>query len=970
MGRYGLKGAIAASGVALLLLSAFPVEVSAAPPPDKAQKENNGNSGGRNGKGQGPAWKAEELLVRFDPSTPESEKSRVRKRQGLQKLEDLTLLPGLERVRTKRRGNPPEHAARVARERTVRYAEPNYTWTADVVSQDDPATGLLWGFENDGSFNGGSTPDADADVPEGWARGADTSTIKVGVIDEGVDINHADLAANIWTNPDEIAGNGIDDDGNGYVDDVHGWDFFNDDASVYDAADGDDHGTHVAGTIAAVGGNGLGVIGVSQAQIVPLKFLGPTNGSTSDAIAAIDYAIAEELDILSNSWGGGSRSEALAEAIQRAGDAGMLFVAAAGNGGSDGIGDDNDLSGTHHYPSDYPHDHVIGVANTTADDVLSTSSNFGAASIDVGAPGHFILSTVPATHGKAVFSSYGAGSVVFHSFALEGVVDADDRSATIDAALDWAGTPTSSSVLLVDDDRGWSGQVQVAAALGAMGHSVTTVSTGTGCVDGPSLSTLQAYDTVVWTTGPVASCSLRANDQAVLESYVSAGGQLVLFGQEIARDIAGSAFLSDVMHSSLLAPRDYDFRLTGVAGGPANGLDLLLLSTGAGVDQRFSNAISATPGGQVTIVGTGPSAFYSGTSMATPFVTGMAIQTMAAFPDMSMADVKARLLDTGDPVAALSGKTVSGKRVNLDHALSTGTLVGTVTDASNSAVGGTCVTAFAASNGGFRRSATTDGAGVFSLEVPTGSYKVQFRDCAGGIHATEWHADGSDFPTADAVTVVVDAVTDLGTTVLASGGMMTGTVVDAGSAPLAGICVSAFTLGDTWMGTVRTSSTGAWSLGGFGSGDYQVRFNDCTRTSSSQYETEWHGGVSTPATQTLVTVSSGSTTSGVDATLSPSGAIAGNVDVQISGSFYLPLVDVCASVYTPDGYYIGRARTDASGNYAVWGVGTGAYRVRFNDCAGRDYSTEWYDNAGDLASSTPIATTAAVVTTGVDATLD
>ena len=159
------------------------------------------------------------------------------------------------------------------------------------------------------------------------------------MIDEGVDVSHPDLRDNVWKNPGVVPANGVDDDGNGYVDDVNGYDFANDDASVYDPdpinGTGDEHGTHVAGTIAAEGNNGVGITGVNwQAKVMALKFLGPGGGSTLDAVEAIDYAIANGADISNNSWGYvGGPSRSLQEAITRADNAGHLFVAAAGNGG-------------------------------------------------------------------------------------------------------------------------------------------------------------------------------------------------------------------------------------------------------------------------------------------------------------------------------------------------------------------------------------------------------------------------------------------------------------------------------------------------------------------------------------------------------------------------------------------------------------------------------------------------------------
>jgi subtilisin family serine protease len=213
-----------------------------------------------------------------------------------------------------------------------------------------------------------------------------------------VDISHPDLKNNIWANSDEVAGNRIDDDKNGYIDDVNGYDFANNDASVYDrdpiSGTGDEHGTHVAGTIAAEGNNSLGVIGVNwKARIMPLKFLGPDGGYTSDAVEALNYAVAEGAKISNNSWGGGGFSQTLLDAINRADASGHLFVAAAGNGGSDGVGDDNDA--TPHYPSNYNSSNIISVAATDSKDAIAGFSNYGATSVDVAAPGVGILSTLP-----------------------------------------------------------------------------------------------------------------------------------------------------------------------------------------------------------------------------------------------------------------------------------------------------------------------------------------------------------------------------------------------------------------------------------------------------------------------------------------------------------------------------------------------------------------------------------------------
>jgi len=199
---------------------------------------------------------------------------------------------------------------------------------------DDPDFVLQTGLNNTGQDGG--TPDADIDAPEAWDITTGSRDVVVAVIDTGVDYRHPDLAANIWANPGEIAGNGTDDDNNGFVDDIHGYDFRNNDG---DPLDDSRHGTHVAGTIAAVGDNGLGVTGVAwSAAIMPLKFLGADNrGQTADAVRAINYASlmrhnGVNVRVINASWGSGDYGTNLRDAIAAAAREGILVVAAAGNG--------------------------------------------------------------------------------------------------------------------------------------------------------------------------------------------------------------------------------------------------------------------------------------------------------------------------------------------------------------------------------------------------------------------------------------------------------------------------------------------------------------------------------------------------------------------------------------------------------------------------------------------------------------
>jgi subtilisin family serine protease len=279
---------------------------------------------------------------------------------------------------------------------TVLAANPNISgFEQDAIHQfnvmpNDPQVGQLWGMENQGQTGG--TSDADIDAAAAWGISTGSRNVVVAVIDTGVDWRHPDLAANLWVNAGEVA-NGLDDDGNGLVDDVYGYNFA---ANTGDPMDDNGHGTHVAGTIAAVGDNGVGVAGVNwSGSIMALKFLrADGSGTTSDAIRAINYATMQRVRfgvnvrVINMSWGGGGFSSALRDAIQAAGDAGILAVAAAGNSARN-----NDLNPQ--YPSSYDCSTLVAVAATDSRDQLASFSNYGASSVDLAAPGVSILSTYP-----------------------------------------------------------------------------------------------------------------------------------------------------------------------------------------------------------------------------------------------------------------------------------------------------------------------------------------------------------------------------------------------------------------------------------------------------------------------------------------------------------------------------------------------------------------------------------------------
>ena len=288
------------------------------------------------------------------------------------------------------------------------YVEPDYIIKLDSVSTklpNDPSLASEWALNNTGQLDSdgfAGVPDADIDAPEAWATQTGNPNFVIGVIDTGVDITHPDLVNNIYTNPGEVAGNAVDDDHNGYIDDVHGWNFV---ANNNTPIDGNGHGTHVSGTIAAEGNNGIGVTGVAwNAKIMPLKFLSDAgSGYTSDAVLAINYATMMGVKITNNSWGGGGFSQSLMDAISAANVKGDLFIAAAGNSG---LNTDINVS----YPAGYNLPNIISVAASDNWDWMASFSNYGATTVDLAAPGYNIYSTFPVTFpaGNTHVTNYGS----------------------------------------------------------------------------------------------------------------------------------------------------------------------------------------------------------------------------------------------------------------------------------------------------------------------------------------------------------------------------------------------------------------------------------------------------------------------------------------------------------------------------------------------------------------------------------
>ena len=394
-----------------------------------------------------PASVPDQLLVGYVRGTSGAERAAARSKAGAHLVErvvedradrgavELVRFAGNERSEAMRRftSNP-----------NVTFAEPNWLYTHDATSNDPYFTGgSLWGMAGDQSTPANTYGSQAAEAWAAGQTGMSSTDVYVGIIDEGYQYDHPDLAANAGTNPGETAGNGVDDDGNGYVDDVYGWDFDGNNNSVYDGSQ-DDHGTHVAGTIGGRGGNGIGVAGVVwDVKLLSAKFLGRRGGTTANAVKAVDYFTdlktrhGINLVATNNSWGGGGYSQALYDAINRAGNEGILFVAAAGN---EGVNIETSPS----FPAGYTNTNLISVAAIDQTGARASWSNYGAVGVDLGAPGVNIYSTLPggtygSYSGTSMATPHVAGAVALYAAANPAAVPTTIRTALLNAAV-----PTTS----------------------------------------------------------------------------------------------------------------------------------------------------------------------------------------------------------------------------------------------------------------------------------------------------------------------------------------------------------------------------------------------------------------------------------------------------------------------------------------------------------------------------------------------
>ena len=498
-----------------------------------------------------PDYVPNELIVRFTPGDTGSKLSTLLEKLGaaqqtqFETLDDLFVLrlpPGFDVL----------SATDQARELDgVAYAEPNFVVRTQVLPNDpsfnDPD---LWGLRNTGQAGG--TAGADIDGPAAWDITVGSNDVVVVVIDTGIDYAHPDLAANMFRNTADCNSNGLDDDGNGYADDCHGIDTANDDS---DPLDDNNHGTHTAGTIGAVGNNGVGVVGVNwNVKLMACKFLSSSgSGSTADAVTCLDYvALMKDrgfnIVATSNSWGGGGFSQALADAIEAQRQRGILFVAAAGD-------DTNNNDASPHYPASYDLPNVISVAATTRTDAQSSFSNFGRRTVHVGAPGSSILSTTR-NSGYSVFN--GTSMATPHVAGVAALLKAHDpgRDWRAIRSLIFAGGESTGAM---------AGTTITGKRLNAYGALTCSNSTVFSRVKPTANTVSGTLGTAIVVSALNINCAVGASATVVVN--VSGASPLTLLDDGIAPDQAAGDGVYTASFIPAFVPSGNQFTLTFPDGG-------------------------------------------------------------------------------------------------------------------------------------------------------------------------------------------------------------------------------------------------------------------------------------------------------------------------------------------------------------------------------------------------------------------
>ncbi|RXJ02246.1 hypothetical protein DS745_07610 [Anaerobacillus alkaliphilus] len=562
-----------------------------------------------------------------------------------------------------------EVLANLKRDASVLSVQPNYKYYSSSVTPNDPLFKEQWGLNNIGQGIMGKkgTPNIDIDALEAWEITRGNSDIIVAVIDSGIDINHPDLKNNIWKNPNELL-NQKDNDNNGFIDDTNGWNFYDQNNKVFNAFHGDDHGTHVAGIIAASTNNNIGISGIApNVKIMPLKIIGPNGGDTASAIQAIEYATKMGAHIINASWGGRAYDHALKEAIEKSG---LLFVAAAGNNGQN-----SDTSPV--YPASFDSNNIISVAAVDNNGNKATFSNFGS-SVDIAAPGVNILSTVPYSQqaGAAAEIYTNKFKAIYNGFGFENINDVAKRQDAFNKAMKFLDATTNSKILLIQDDESDTSLTNYLTIyqylLNNAKYTYSTITLKTD-EDGPNTTILQNYDIVIWFTGDgfgFNKTTITSNDQNSLTQFLNLGGKLLLTGPDLLYGIEETDFVTNILKLQVLGEgnsRD----LLGVSGTIYENSSYPLKKHDF-VDYITSRDTNTT---KVNLVYPGQSnydqaySYYNGTSMAAPHVAGTAALIKSLHPSIKPEETIELVKKSGKYVSSLEGLVSSSKVVSAYNSL-------------------------------------------------------------------------------------------------------------------------------------------------------------------------------------------------------------------------------------------------------------------------------------------------------------
>ena len=576
-----------------------------------------------------------QVIVKFRTRVPDGQRADTLRDAGTT-LQRMRVAPGivLARVAT----DEDVHAAvrRFERDPRVAWAEPNpYRYAGSLPN--DPFFGQQWSLHNTGQTVDGAVGAAGADINvlQAWQRTVGSRDVRVAVVDGGINFDQPDLAPNIWHNPGESGSgrerNHLDDDGNGYVDDWRGWDFVQQDNNP---SDNFGHGTHVAGTLAARGDNGLGVSGVAwRASIIPVRVLDNTGiGNCADIAAGMEYAVRSGARIVNMSYGAAFACRAERQVIADAPN--TLFVASAMN---DGI----DADQTPIYPCAYPSPNVICVAATDSRDRLAGFSDYGAHNVDLGAPGVSILSTYVRWRPTQSLFTDDFETPLAGRWVSGGTPDTWVRTPFVGAHS--GGFALSNALLGASPDNA-NNWARLTQGLDLVNHRDCAVSvwlkTSLGTFD-PGVP-VQRQDRLIVETSPDG---VHWNRRPYIIVGTSSGFQ---------------HFIID---------------LSQLEGRATGGLRFHLITTSGVVDQGVAlddlEVFCVPPLTRYTGA-RNEFAFDWGTSMAAPHVSGVAVLLLSLHPGLSAVALKQRILDSVDRVPSLAGKTVTGGRLDAGRALGPG----------------------------------------------------------------------------------------------------------------------------------------------------------------------------------------------------------------------------------------------------------------------------------------------------------